>query len=203
MGRRVTMRLAPLLLLVASLTAVDYVVPEGLLPNGQPDPRAGMHLQDPPPRKSITDTEVFVFGKSYHTNRSVDWNENNQGAAVGLAYHYDLATDITFVTGGYKDSYGDVAKFSMVGARYILGDRYDWHASVNASIGYFKGSGWNLIGAMPVVSVGYDWFDLCFTGLPPSFNGDHNNSGSRDPRHNHGESTGFIGVFARFRVLTF
>lgn len=212
------MYLAPILLaLAATISAADlgYTVPmDAKLPDGSPDPRAGMSIR---PASYYTDKvyghwgdkfigktsgEVYAFGKSYHSNREIDWNETNLGAGLGLAYHYDSNTDLTFVGGGYKDSYGDQATFALVGARVVGGDRNGAHVTFGLNGGYFKGSDFHGFGIMPVLSVGYDWLDVCVTGSPPGTGGSKN-TGSRDPQDNYGAASGFIGVFLKIRVVTF
>lgn len=212
------MCLIPILLaLTATLSAADlgYTVPlDAKMDNGQPDPRAGMSIR---PASSYTDkmyghwgdkfigktsAEAYVFGKSYHSNRSIDWNENNLGLGGGVAYHYDSNTDLTFVGGAYKDSYGDRAQFALIGVRVVGGDRDGAHATIGVNAGYFTGSDFNGFGIMPVLSVGYDRVDLCVTGSPPGSAG-NKNSGSRDPHDNYGAASGFIGVFLKIRIATF
>lgn len=215
------MFLAPILLaLAATLVAVepDIVFPlNAKLENGDPDPRAGMHIKPASYYTSKmyghsgdkfiekTDAEIYAFGKSYHSNRSIDWNETNLGAGLGLAYHYDSKTDVTFVAGSYQDSYNERAQFALLGARFVAGDRDGAHATFGMSGGYFKGSDFHGVGIMPVVSVGYDWLDLCVTGCPPGIGGANNNknTGSRDPQENHGAASGFIGLFLKIRLVTF
>jgi hypothetical protein len=148
-----------------------------------------------------TDVEAYVFGVSYHTNRKIDWNETNPGLGIGLAYHYDKNVDITCVGGTYKDSYFERATFALVGARIVCGNRDSLHATFGVNGGYFMGSDMHGIGIMPIVSVGYDWIDLCMTGYPgPSTS---KNTGSSDPRYNHGAPSGFIGLFLKMRLVTF
>jgi hypothetical protein len=212
------MRLIPFLsaiVLAASLSAADlgYTVPlDAKLENGQPDPRAGLTL--PASNYSVeqkraygdkfigkVDGEVFVFGKSYHSNRSIDYNETNPGVALGIAYHDDEHLDVTLAGGQYKDSYREHARFALAGIRYVWGDRDGAHATAGFSLGYFKGSDFHGVGFLPVVSVGYDWIDMCVTG-DPAFGGNSNN-GSRDPQENRGATGGFIAAFLKFRVATF
>jgi len=149
------------------------------------------------------DVETFVFGLSHHTNRSVDWNERNYGLGLGLAYHVNKYSDITVFTGTYNDSFNDQAKFASVGLRGIIGDRNALHATFGLSGGYLNGSNVNGFVIMPVMSLGYDWIDICVTGQPNKSSG--NNSGSSDPRDNRNEqsSTGVYAGFIKFRIATF
>lgn len=212
------MYLAPILLtLAATISAADlgYTVPmDAKLPDGSPDPHTGMSIR---PASYYTDkkygnwgdkfigktsAESYLLGKSYHSNRSIDWNETNLGLGAGVAYHSTSNTDLTFVGGAYKDSYGDRAQFALIGARVVGGDRDGAHATISMNAGYLHDSSFHGFGVMPVVSVGYDWLDLCVTGSPRGWSS-NTNSGSRDPQENKGAPSGFIGVFLKIRVATF
>lgn len=144
--------------------------------------------------------ELLLFGTSYHSNRNVRWNEKNPGVGVGVAYAYDEDTDLVFSVGTYKDSFAETARFALVGARAWFGDRNAGHMTVGFHGGYYEGSGFAGAGFMPVVSVGYEWLDLCITGMPSGSTSGHTNTGPNDP---HNVATGFVGVFVQVRLMTF
>jgi hypothetical protein len=113
------------------------------------------------------DLDAYVFGKSYHTNRHIHFNETNPGLALGIGYEMEKHLDVIATTGIYKDSYSDTATFAVVGFRIIfIGERKTFHTTLGGSIGYIKGSTFNGLGMLPVASIGYNRVDLCFTGDP-------------------------------------
>ena len=148
-----------------------------------------------------TDLELYTFGASYHSNRTVNWNENNLGLGLGVAIHTDTKIDIIFAGGGYKDSYNEIASFGMFGARYVMGERKRVHATAGFMAGYYNGSGFAGVGMIPVVSIGYNWVDLCFTGSPPESGHKHNNSD--DPKQNRETESGMVAAFLKIRLCTF
>lgn len=135
--------------------------------------------------------ETFVFGHSYHSNRALDWHEENPGLAVGFSQHYGNHFDVLAVGGGYKDSYNQWARFALVGPRMILGDRNGYHSTLAVCAGYFEGSGFTGRGALPIASLGYNWLDLCFTGTP------------RNPNDAPKVATAIVAVFVDVRLATF
>ena len=91
--------------------------------------------------------------------------------------------------GTYIDSYSEHAKFLLAGPRCVIGASDGFHTSVGVFIGFLHGSGSNGFGAMPVVSIGYDWFDVCITGSPKE--------------KGHQDSSTMIAAFLKFRLFTF
>jgi hypothetical protein len=118
--------------------------------------------------ETSVDVSLDVFGLSYHQDRDFGYNERNPGLGVSLAIH-DVDDDfLSYVVSGgvYKDSFFDRAEFLVVGVRGLIGSKDSFHGSLSVQGGYFEGSGFDGLGAFPVVSVGYDRFDLCFSGNP-------------------------------------
>lgn len=114
------------------------------------------------------DLELDVFGLSYHQDRDFGYNERNPGLGLTLVMG-DRGDDFLslIVSGGtYKDSYRDQAAFLVAGVRAMVGSKDSFHASLSVQGGYFDGSGFDGLGALPVFSVGYDRYDLCVTGNP-------------------------------------
>lgn len=150
-----------------------------------------------------TSLEAFIFGKSYHFNRTVPWHETNPGVAVGLA-HATEAGDLLVTVGGYRDSYGEQAKFALLGIRGYLGDRHALHVTGGLSLGYYQGSGNHGTGLIPIVSIGYNRVDLCVTGDWLSRNSNENAQyradGSIDP---HSVDSSSVAVFLKVRVYDF
>ncbi len=133
--------------------------------------------------------EVYVFGKTYHTNRNCNLNETNPGIGLGLAFNYEKSADITLIGGVYKDSYENTATFLMPGIRFKFGDRNKLHGNVGINGGYFNGSDFNGFGIMPSVAFGYNRVEICFTGSP---NNDRQNE----------NSTGFVATFLKVTVAS-
>jgi len=148
-----------------------------------------------------TDLELTVFGLSYHTNRDYDYNEVNPG--LGLNFVFSSKDDNFWhpswvLSGGfYKDSYSDTATYLLVGPRLTLGYDDSFHVSGGFGAGYFNGSGNNGLGYIPVVTVGYDWFNVGITGDPFS------KSETVDVGDKRVAYTKMVAVFLNFRVLTF
>ncbi len=142
--------------------------------------------------------EIFIFGKSYHSNRDVDWNETNPGLGLGLSGTVSKNFDMAIMAGAYKDSYGETAKFAVAGPRYYFyGDRDAFNMNVGLHIGYLHGSGINGVMAIPVIGIGYDRVTLCFTGV---INNNSENTGSRDPKKNRGTESSVIAGFIKIRL---
>lgn len=114
------------------------------------------------------DVSLDIFGLSYHQDREYGYNERNPGLGLSLVFHDKEDDFLGFVVSGgvYKDSYYDRAQFLVVGVRCLVGSKDSFHGSLSVQGGYFDGSGFEGLGVLPVVSVGYDRFDLCFTGNP-------------------------------------
>jgi len=139
--------------------------------------------------------ELYIFGLSYHTNRNVDWNEVNPGLAVGYVRRQEDNVDLTINVGTYRDSYQNDATFALFGPRFIMGQRDDWHSTVSITAGLFHGSGFQGLGIVPVMSIGYDWLDVCVTGEPPG-----QRESDSDPKT---ATSAMVAVFLKTRVLTF
>lgn len=152
---------------------------------------------------SPVDAELYVFGKSYHTNRMVHWHEFNPGLGIGIADHLNDYFDFVACTGFYQDSFGEGANFIQAGIRGILGNREGLHTSLTITMGPYNGSNNNGFMLVPVVAIGYDWIDLCITGDPTQANNSQlqkNPDGTYDKKT---VPTRFIAGFLKFRILTF
>ena len=151
------------------------------------------------------DVDVFLLGRSYHSNHNVDWNQNNLGAAVSVSHDLFHNNDAILTVGGYKDSCYKPARFALVGIRANWGDRDAFNWSLSASGGYYVGSGFHGYGVMPVASIGYKRVSLCVTGFPdtsvtpPTADG----KPSRDPKDNPHACSGFVAVFVGIRLASF
>lgn len=179
------MKLLPLLLLASVALAADSI--------------------EPPKKNEDTaplDVELLVFGLSYHTNRAMKWNEKNYGLGLGVAYNVEENVYLLASVGGYKDSFYQDARYAMVGARLMFGEREGWHTTVNGTVGYMRGSGFYRYGAMVYASVGYDWLDLCVTGIPGEDSGG-GNAALSDGNEMKTPSSSMVAVFLKARVLTF
>jgi hypothetical protein len=151
--------------------------------------------------------ETYVFGKSHHTNRKVDWNENNYGMGLGIAYtmptdYGQKIVDFTLIGGTYKDSYNESARFFMPGIRLNYGKRNDLHWNIGFNVGYFEGSGCRGTGMLPSLGIGWNRFDICLTGSIPTIGDKRNPNGSRNPEDNRNTSSGFIATFLRIKVAS-
>jgi hypothetical protein len=133
--------------------------------------------------------ELFVFGKTYHTNPKCDLNETNPGVGLGVVYNYERTADFTLIGGVYEDSYENTARFLMPGLRFKFGNRNRLHANLGVNGGYFEGSDFNGFGIMPSAAVGYNRVELCFTGSP--------NTGRE-----HENSTGFVATFIKVTIAS-
>lgn len=143
------------------------------------------------------DLNAYVFGKSYHTNRHVHFNETNPGFALEIAAEENQYLDFIVTTGVYKDSYSDVARFAMGGARlFFLGSREKFHTTLSVEAGYLKGSTINGLTIIPVMSIGYDRIDLCFTGDPT---GSDNKTGPTAKT----STTASIAAFIKINLIKF
>lgn len=152
--------------------------------------------------EDVVDLETYVFGVSHHFNRCIHWNEINPGVAVGIADHMNDNFDFILTAGGYDDSYSEAARFLLAGIRGIAGERNAFHITLSISTGYFEGSDNQGTPIIPVLSVGYDWIDLCVTGSPVGSGqpAQQKPDGSYYPKT---VSSKMIAGFLKFRVLTF
>lgn len=126
---------------------------------------AGMlHCQD-----SI---ELYGFGVSYHSDRTKDYNEWNRGLGVGWTHFIEpdfeasFRQDFTLIAGRYLDSYREPARFLMPGVRFTWGSMESWHAWWGINAGYYVGSDWHGVGAMPSGGISYDRVGLGMTAAP-------------------------------------
>jgi hypothetical protein len=147
------------------------------------------------------DVDLYVFGASFHSFHSEikPLNGFNPGVGLGFAYHMLEKTDATIAMGGYIDSFEHQAQFTMVGVRQVFWERKGFHATVGISGGYFQGSGFNGLGVVPTVSIGYNRVDVCFTG---TFNQPvemEKYYGKTLTDHEEGK-TAVLGMFLKFRL---
>lgn len=155
-----------------------------------------------PEKEKTIDTEAYIMGLSYHTNRDVRYNGVNPGFGLGITIRDSVADPLEFTisAGTYRDSYNETAKFCLIGPRYTFGNRQGLHSSLGISIGYYDGSGKDGIGIVPIVSIGYNRVDLFMTGDPRSA---HGNTGSTDPKDNRNTTSGVVCAFLKIRLATF
>lgn len=141
------------------------------------------------------DGEMYIFGKSYHTNRKFEWNESNYGLGVGVSIRKDNQTNFEgFIAGGsYNDSYDNTAIFCVAGPRYTIGERDRFHTSLSVGVGPYIGSKYNTIGAIGFVDFGYDRVSVCITGIPNV----HNNN------DNENMHSAMIATFLKIRIKEF
>lgn len=138
--------------------------------------------------------DLYAFGASYHSNRKVDYNELNPGLGIGLTWYKSSGMEPFVATGTYHDSYGEDALFAMGGFRRRFGNIQETHGSVGVAMGYFDGSGKKGIVGMPILSIGYNRFELCVTGS------------YRDNEYNEDikkSNTSVIATFLRIRLKEF
>jgi hypothetical protein len=120
--------------------------------------------------------ELYVYGKSYHSNREYGFNETNPGLGLGFYSRGDISSN-WFMTGQasvYYDSYRNYAKTITVGPRYVLGDVNNWHVDGTLQVGVIKTGIDNkqLIGfLLPSVSIGYDRYNVHLIYLPENGSG--------------------------------
>lgn len=149
------------------------------------------------------DLELYGFGKSYHTNRDVNWNEKNYGLGLGVAENLDSNFYVTAMIGSYKDSYNEYAKMALIGFRGMLGNPSEFHTIVGVSAGYYDGSSNKGFGIVPYIGFGYDWVDVCVTASPSKENNTAVCSYSNDPQDNRNVSSGVICAFLKLRIMKF
>lgn len=167
------------ILAILSATTISLGAVEGFYPNDI----------------NYAESELLIFGKSYHTNRSYDWNENNYGLGLGFSLRdeRDSNWEVCVAAGTYSDSFSNTAVFCLAGPRYTIGDRHGYNGSFTVALGPYVGSGYHGIGVLPMVAVGYDWASICVTGMP--------NMGSSDKENN--PPTAMIATFLKFRLAEF
>lgn len=156
------------------------------------------------PAETKVDLELDVFGLSYHTNRDYDFNERNPGLGLDVVFSSKKSSEdfwrasMVLSGGVYKDSFSERAEYLFAGPRLTMGYDDSLHAMISVQGGYLDGSGTNGLSAFPVVGFGYDWFNVCFTGI---FTGS-------DRTEMTSATTGvvysrMVAVFLKFRVLDF
>ncbi len=151
--------------------------------------------------------EGYVFGLSKHSNQSINYNEVNQGVGLGYAHKLEnefnssYDTYMTVIGGVYKDSYYETATFLMPGFRIGFGDMAGMHFTAGMNAGYFNGSDFKGLGVMPSVTVGYDRFDICFSGIPAIGGGKKQEQVSNDPRDNRHATGGVVAMFIKIRLM--
>lgn len=144
--------------------------------------------------ESNSTLELYVFGKSYHSNRSYNWNENNYGLGIGIDFPVmeDLPFTIMCMGGVYKDSYNEYAKFMVLGPRYTIGNTDAWHSSFSVGAGPFYGSDFNGLGYVGIFALGYEKISICITG-----------SVDTGPAKEGATSTNMIATFLKIRLMEF
>ncbi len=140
-------RVACCLILAASalLTASDGL--DVSLPVCEPEPL-------PIPAPSV---DLYVFGASYHRYRddyhravaSGDAHPVNPGLGVGLMWDQGHGWEIGGTIAAYSDSEGHPASLAMATVRHAWWDR----VAVDVAAGYYRGSGWRLVGCAATVGV--------------------------------------------------
>lgn len=137
--------------------------------------------------------EGYVFGKSYHTNRDYDWNENNYGLGVGMTYDCKTIVKPSAIVATYRDSLNRKNTLAMVGPRIDFGWSSGFNGCIGASAGYFSTSCFNHTAGIVYAGIGYDRVNLMVTGYPKWVDMDSNPN----------TSTGMVAVFLKIRVATF
>jgi hypothetical protein len=136
-----------------------------------------------------------AFGASYHTNRQVQWHQENPGLGVTVGAPVVDAFDVVASVGSYIDSYDLHARYALGGFRFIIGERYAWHIDLVGEIGYYDGSGIDGMQFVPVLMLGYNRVNLCATGMLAP-----NQTAGNDPKRS---STSLIAVFAEYDLWRF
>jgi hypothetical protein len=157
----------------------------------------------------IVAVEVYGMGASYHSNRDVDWNETNYGLGIGLAAREPGSTvEAVWMAGTYRDSFNEQAYLVQAGIRKTFGDFDGLHGTLGATIGYLKGSGNKGASFIPMVSVGYDWLDLCMVYVPSGVSGEGTTgvdeaTTSSDPKDNRFTDTAVVAFLVKIRLCEF
>lgn len=152
-----------------------------------------------------TSIELYGFGLSKHfDNSGYKWNERNWGVGAGVAIHFkdpetpNFGIDVTGTYGTYRDSLYKTARFGLAGARAVIGNRNELHGTIGMNWGYYNGSGFTDFGSMPVASIGYNRFDICFT-FKPGF-GESSDEYSRSQGN---VDATVVAIFLKIRAITF
>lgn len=141
--------------------------------------------------------EAAVFGTSYHSNRSVSWNEQNWGGGLGVRYSDLDHLGVRCSVGSYRDSYNETAVYALFGPELVLGDVRGLHATTELDVGYLKGSGQNGPAVIPILGVGYDRVTVCVLAARAQ------GSPMEDATPQERASTNVIAAFLRVRLLDF
>jgi hypothetical protein len=113
---------------------------------------------DPAPKpKTFPKVDVYVFGASYHRyNNGYHWAKEaekprsvNPGLGLGLMWERGGGWEMGGTVAAYSDSQGNPASSMMFTVRKSWHDRI----SVDASVGYYRGSIWRMYGAATTVGV--------------------------------------------------
>lgn len=148
--------------------------------------------------------ELDVMGLSDHSNHYPHYNQVNPGLGVDLTFEVNPQdhAEIVVSAGQYQDSYHLQAKYMLIGPRWLVFGDYDtFHGTFGAEVGMLNGSGNHGFIFIPYVSVGWKWIDLCvIADYAKDNNGVPNSDGSINKENC---STSMVGVFLRFRLLSF
>lgn len=145
--------------------------------------------------------ELDLFGVSDHSNHNYDWKQENPGLGITFVQGMNSWGDVLVSAGSYIDSFHDHAKYAVSGYRLISGDREGFHATLSLMAGIWNGSGHQgIVPVLPIISVGYDWFDICCTG---SYSKDVTPEKNQSGQYVSPVLTSAIGIFLKIRVLTF
>jgi hypothetical protein len=150
----------------------------------------------------IVTVEAYGFGLSYHSNQDINWNQENYGLGIGLAAREaDETVEAIAIVATYRDSFNEPAYLLQAGFRKTFGDYDGFHGTLGVTVGFLKGSGNNGASILPVASIGYDWIDLCLTGMPPMGSGAEQQG--TDPQDNRMVDTAVIAAFVKIRLWEF
>ena len=126
-----------------------------------------------PTLSTASELHLVINGKSYHFDRSQDWNENNYG--IGFEYNFEPWSNwIPLVSGSsFKDSFKQTSVYLGAGAkrRYLLGkDPQGMHFDVGAAAFLMRRKDYKdnnpFLGVLPFVSLGNEHVALNATYIP-------------------------------------
>jgi hypothetical protein len=142
--------------------------------------------------------ELNVFGLSYHTNKYAIYNQVNPGIGALVSFTLGGGVDLVAAGGTYQDSYFATARYAMTGLRFVIGNRDGLNAKLALVGGYQDGSDVDGLGCFPILSVGYDRFNVCVTG-----DIGHDSNPKFATSNSHYYTTSMIAVFADIVVYKF
>lgn len=145
--------------------------------------------------------DLYLMGVSRHTNRYIEYNEENYGAGLGVTWQREKTPGVTFATGAYLDSYAEVARYAVLGPTFMAGSKQGVHAALTMTAGYLEGSDHSGFGLLPFLSFGYNRVSVCALGMSGSRLGEQ--PVSQNPRENRKVQSGFVAVFLKIRLLDF